>query len=157
MGRFAPAVNLSEIGVDAQRRIRTGIAEFDEVIGGGIVPGSLVLLGGDPGIGKSTLALQISMLLKQGVLYVSGEESASQIKMRAGRVSNDHALQVLAETDLNSVLAGVEASRPALVVIDSIQTMYSEEASGVAGGVAQVKTRSSKLCALPNKTILLLF
>ncbi|MEK7617692.1 MAG: DNA repair protein RadA [Patescibacteria group bacterium] len=150
-GALRAAVNLSEIGVDAQRRIRTGIAEFDEVIGGGIVPGSLVLLGGDPGIGKSTLALQISMLLKQGVLYVSGEESASQIKMRAGRVSNDHALQVLAETDLNSVLAGVEASRPALVVIDSIQTMYSEEASGVAGGVAQVTNAVQQIMRLAKQ------
>lgn len=142
------AVNLSEIDVDAKRRIITGISEFDEVISGGIVPGSLVLLGGDPGIGKSTLALQIAMFLQDQVLYVSGEESASQIKMRAARISKNHALQVLAETDLSQVLATVENQRPGLVIIDSIQTMYSEEASGVAGGVAQVTNAVQQIMRL---------
>lgn len=119
-------------------RVKTGIGEFDEVVGGGIVPGSLILLGGDPGIGKSTLALQISMQVKANVLYVSGEESVNQIKLRANRLNETQDLNVLAETDLQSVLVTVENQQPDLVVIDSIQTMYSEEASGVAGGVAQV-------------------
>src|SRR6185295_15701662 len=109
----------------------------DEVIGGGIVPGSLILLGGDPGIGKSTLALQLSMSLKN-VLYVSGEESVSQIKLRANRIDKKHQLNVLAETELESVLATIENQKPELVIVDSIQTMYSESSSGVAGGVAQV-------------------
>ena len=129
---------MSQINLNAKSRFSSGIGEFDEVIGGGIVPGSLILLGGDPGIGKSTLALQISMLLEQDVLYVSGEESAGQIKMRAARISQNHNLQVLAETDLALVLPTIESAMPALVVIDSVQTMYSEEASGVAGGVSQV-------------------
>lgn len=150
-GALRAAINLSEIDIDSKRRIPTGIGEFDEVIGGGIVPGSLVLLGGDPGIGKSTLALQISMLLKQDVLYVSGEESASQIKMRAARVSKDHSLQVLAETDLSSVLANIEANHPQLVIVDSIQTMYSEEASGVAGGVAQVTNAVQQIMRLAKQ------
>jgi DNA repair protein RadA/Sms len=116
----------------------SGIGEFDDVLGGGLVPGSLVLLGGDPGIGKSTLALQLSLLLKDRVLYVSGEESVHQIKLRASRISQAHNLNVLAETDLAAVLGMVEARHPELVIIDSIQTMYSEQASGVAGGVSQV-------------------
>lgn len=132
-------VNLKGVVVSERERFKTGIGEFDEVIGGGIVPGSLILLGGDPGIGKSTLALQLSMLLPgEDVLYVSGEESVHQIKLRASRISKDHELAVLAETDLESVLATIENQAPKLVIIDSIQTMYSEAASGVAGGVAQV-------------------
>jgi len=150
--KLSSAVDLSSLAMDQHGRIKTNIGEFDEVIGGGIVPGSLVLLGGDPGIGKSTLALQISMLLKQDVLYVSGEESASQIKMRASRVSKDHSLQVLAETDLNSVLANIEANHPQLVIIDSIQTMYSEEASGVAGGVAQVTNAVQQIMRLAKQS-----
>jgi DNA repair protein RadA/Sms len=134
----AAPVSLGTVEARAHDRFKTGIGEFDDVVGGGIVPGSLILLGGDPGIGKSTLALQLSMHLPDGVLYVSGEESVQQIKYRANRVNSDHDLQVLAETDLESVLASVEATHPKLVVIDSIQTMYSEQASGVAGGVAQV-------------------
>jgi DNA repair protein RadA/Sms len=132
-------VDLSALNVDSKLRIKSGIGEFDEVLGGGLVPGSLVLLGGDPGIGKSTLALQISLkLASNSVLYISGEESAGQIKLRAGRVDKSHQLQVLAETDLETVLATVLEAKPELVIIDSIQTMYSSEGTGVAGGVAQV-------------------
>lgn len=155
------AVDLSTVDLDSHKRIKTGIGEFDEVLGGGIVPGSLVLLGGDPGIGKSTLALQISMtfplnppLMKGGaggVLYVSGEESASQIKMRAQRINSKHELSVLAETDLRAVLATIESNSPKLVIIDSIQTMYSEEASGVAGGVAQVTYAVSQIMRIAKQ------
>ncbi len=136
--KAAAPVSLGSITTDVARRFGTGIGEFDEVVGGGIVPGSLVLLGGDPGIGKSTLALQLSMQITEDVLYVSGEESVNQIKLRANRINKDHELQVLAETDLDTVLASVEAATPKLVIIDSIQTMYSETTTGVAGGVAQV-------------------
>ncbi len=145
------AVDLSSIEVNVHKRIKTGLGEFDEVVGGGIVPGSLVLLGGDPGIGKSTLALQISMRLKENILYVSGEESASQIKLRASRISDKHQLKVLAETDLASVLGFVENEQPSLVVIDSIQTMYSEEASGVSGGVAQVTNAVQQIMRLAKQ------
>ncbi len=131
-------VNLADLAFEPKVRFPVGISEFDEVIGNGIVPGSLILLGGDPGIGKSTLALQIAVNLQASVLYVSGEESANQIKMRGERISKNHDFPVLAETDLNSVIATIETMVPKLVIIDSIQTMYSETASGVAGGVSQV-------------------
>lgn len=137
-GKPSVLVDLSKVELETHQRIKTAFTEFDSVLSGGIVPGSLVLLGGDPGIGKSTLALQICMQIKEDVLYVSGEESASQIKLRANRISQEHQLKVLAETELASVLETIAVNKPQLVVIDSIQTMYSEEASGVAGGVAQV-------------------
>ena len=141
-------MDLSGVDISKRSKIVTGIGEFDEVVGGGIVPGSLVLLGGDPGIGKSTLALQLSMKLGDKVLYVSGEESVHQIKLRAGRVSETQNLNVFAETDVEAVLATVEAAGAELVVIDSIQTMYSQEASGVAGGVAQVTNAVQKIMRL---------
>ena len=132
-------VDLSSVDLSFAGRIKSGIGEFDEVLGGGLVPGSLVLLGGDPGIGKSTLALQMAMELNSDeVLYVSGEESAAQIKLRSNRLKSGGDLSVLSETALEAVLAAVETQKPRVVVIDSIQTMYSEQASGVAGGVAQV-------------------
>lgn len=139
VGARVEAVDLAAIEAGFDGRLKSGISEFDEVLGGGLVLGSLVLLGGDPGIGKSTLALQVAMNLHSAeVLYVSGEESAAQIKLRSGRLKSGEALRVLSETDLASVLDFVQAARPKLVVVDSIQTMYSPEASGVAGGVAQV-------------------
>ncbi len=128
------------IDVDGQhsKRIPSGIAEFDSVVGGGIVVGSLTLLGGDPGVGKSTLALDIATGVKAKTLYVSGEESLYQIKMRADRLDKKQELYVIAETDLGAILATVEQINPDIVIIDSIQTMYSEQASGVAGSVSQV-------------------
>src|SRR5581483_3318656 len=90
LGRIASAVNLEGIDEGRRPRIKTGISEFDEVVGGGIVPGSLILLGGDPGIGKSTLALQLAMNLKENIVYVSGEESINQIKLRAARINKTH-------------------------------------------------------------------
>ena len=147
-GAAGKPVDLSGVDISKRSKIVTGIGEFDEVVGGGIVPGSLVLLGGDPGIGKSTLALQLSMKLGDKVLYVSGEESVHQIKLRAGRVSETQNLNVFAETDVEAVLATVEAAGAELVVIDSIQTMYSQEASGVAGGVAQVTNAVQKIMRL---------
>jgi DNA repair protein RadA/Sms len=148
-GALGATVNLSDIDLSDRVRIKTGIGELDEVIGGGLVQGSLVLLGGDPGIGKSTLALQAAMNLNsRDVLYVSGEESASQIKLRSSRMKKEHPLQVLSETFLENVLAAAEKLSPKLVVVDSIQTMYSEEASGVAGGVAQVTNAVQQIMRL---------
>lgn len=139
-------VSLNSIDKKQSPRLQSGIGEFDAVLGGGVVPGSLILLGGDPGIGKSTLALQLSMNLpSETVLYVSGEESANQIKLRASRINQSHNLGVLAETDLETVLATAISSHPKIVVIDSIQTMYSQTASGVAGGVAQVTNAVQKI------------
>jgi DNA repair protein RadA/Sms len=144
---FEP-IDLSTVQASISDRIKTQISEFDDVVGGGIVPGCLVLLGGDPGIGKSTLALQICMNIKADILYVSGEESASQIKLRANRISENHRLKVFSETNLEGVLAVVENTSPKLVVIDSVQTMYSEQASGVAGGVAQVSNAVQQIMRL---------
>ncbi len=151
MSKIPQPVNLSSLDEGQKPRIKTGIGELDEVIRGGIVPGSLVLLGGDPGIGKSTLALQISMNLEKNVLYISGEESASQIKMRAGRISENHNFEVLAETELETILALVESKAPEVAIIDSIQTMYSENASGVAGGVAQVTNAVQNIMRLAKQ------
>ena len=132
------AQKLSDIDEVHTRRISSGVDEFDEVVGGGIVPGSLILLGGDPGVGKSTLALDIAGSMKGSVLYISGEESLAQLKIRAQRTSQNADILVAAETDLAAILAAIESNPPQLVIIDSIQTMYSESASGVSGSVSQV-------------------
>lgn len=129
-------------------RIHTGFSELDRVLGGGLVKGSLVLLGGEPGIGKSTLILQICDKVKgEGkVLYVSGEESAEQIKLRADRLGiNNEDILFLGETDIDIVNQAIIELNPKLVIIDSIQTMYSDEIPAAAGSVSQVReiTRTS--------------
>ena len=129
---------LSDVDDAHTKRIPSGMAEFDEVLGGGIVPGSLILLGGDPGVGKSTLALEIASLLSAKTLYVTGEESLHQLKIRATRLSSGDDLYVLAETQLNAVLDAVATVQPQVVIIDSVQTMYADVATGVAGSVSQV-------------------
>lgn len=133
-----------------------GLSEFNRVLGGGIVPGSLVLIGGDPGIGKSTLLLQVSNLVARdhGVaLYVSGEESPQQIRMRAGRLGTSHQrLLVLAETNIGSILDHVRDLVPSLVVVDSIQTMYSDELTGAAGSVGQLRECTVLLQRLAKTT-----
>lgn len=124
-------------------RILTGIGELDRVLGGGIVAGSLVLVGGDPGIGKSTLLLQMCRLLSEKekkVLYISGEESLQQIKMRAQRIGNfSDSLQLLCETNLGDIEEAIAREKPEIVIIDSIQTMYQEEVSAAPGSVSQVR------------------
>lgn len=133
---------LDEITADVEKRISTGIKEFDRVLGGGIVYGSLILLSGDPGIGKSTILLQICQYLGKNskVLYVSGEESANQIKMRANRlnVTTDN-LYILTQTDVSEIIDAVKSSKPDIVIIDSIQTMVYEEIGSSAGSVTQVR------------------
>ena len=142
-------VPLSEIAVQKDERKETGIGELDRVLGGGIVPGSLTLVGGDPGIGKSTLLLQVCRELSgrgTQVLYISGEESLRQIKLRALRIGEftEH-MKLLCETDLGSVRAVIEREKPEVVVIDSIQTMYNEEVGSAPGSVSQVRESTNVL------------
>ncbi|GIV19970.1 MAG: DNA repair protein RadA [Armatimonadota bacterium] len=138
----AQPVRLTEVSVEALPRLSTGMEEMDRVLGGGIVPGSLVLLGGDPGVGKSTLLTQVADILshEQTVLYVSGEESAHQIKLRAKRLGVTGAnLYVLAETHLEAILGHIHSLQPALVIVDSIQTTQVGELESAPGTVAQVR------------------
>ncbi|HEB89118.1 MAG TPA: DNA repair protein RadA [Deltaproteobacteria bacterium] len=142
---------LAEIDVAACPRIPTGSKELDRVLGGGFVPGSVVLLGGDPGIGKSTLALQVAGRLAaegQSVLYVSGEESAEQIRLRAERLPGvGGALQILASTRVEALAAPWRELEPGLVVVDSIQTIQTDAVESAAGSVAQVRESASRLAA----------
>ena len=138
----AKVVPLTEVTADDDTRSETGIKELDRVLGGGIVPGSLVLVGGDPGIGKSTLLLQVCQRMAQmkKILYSSGEESQAQIKLRANRMGNfTSGLLLLCETNLGIIRSVIEKERPELVVIDSIQTMYSEDVTSAPGSVSQVR------------------
>ena len=139
----AEVVALSSVRTDIEERVRTGIGELDRVLGGGIVPGSLVLVGGDPGIGKSTLLLQVCQRLterEQKLLYISGEESLKQIKLRADRMGTfTDNLLLLCETNIETIRGVIEREDPSLVVIDSIQTMYSEEVASAPGSVSQVR------------------
>jgi DNA repair protein RadA/Sms len=142
------AIPLDQVPQSAEERLATGIGELDRVLGGGIVPGSLVLLGGDPGIGKSSLLMQASASLRErgAVLYVSGEESAAQVKMRARRFGIDGSgILLLAETDLATVIEQIRRLRPALTVIDSIQTMSSDAIGSAAGGVSQLRECAARL------------
>lgn len=137
------AVTLSSVTTDEDERMKTELVELDRVLGGGIVPGSLVLVGGDPGIGKSTLLLQICQKLSamnKKVLYISGEESLKQIKLRANRMGEfSENLYLLCETSLNLIQTAIEREKPDVVVIDSIQTMYNEEIGSAPGSVSQVR------------------
>ena len=138
----AKVVPLTEVTADDDTRSETGIKELDRVLGGGIVPGSLVLVGGDPGIGKSKLLLQVCQRMAQmkKILYISGEESQAQIKLRANRMGNfTSGLLLLCETNLGIIRSVIEKERPELVVIDSIQTMYSEDVTSAPGSVSQVR------------------
>ena len=145
----SPARPIGEIDADAARASPTGVAEFDRVLGGGLVPGAVVLLAGEPGVGKSTLLLDVaSRAAASGrrVLYVSGEESASQVRLRADRIGALHPSLLLAsETDLAQVLAHVDATSPDLLVVDSVQTVASAAVEGSAGGVSQVREVAAAL------------
>lgn len=136
-------VALKHVETDQEERIKTKIEELDRVLGGGIVPGSLLLVGGDPGIGKSTLLLQVCQRLcedKHQVLYISGEESLKQIKLRANRMGEfTEDLLLLCETNLEIVKNVIQKRKPEVVIIDSIQTMYSEEVASAPGSVSQVR------------------
>ena len=146
---------LSEIEAREEDRLPTGIGEFDRALGGGLVAGGVVLIGGDPGIGKSTLLLQALTLLSERshVLYVSGEESGQQIALRARRLSLDtKRLKLLAEINLEKILLALLAEKPQVAVIDSIQTLWSEALSSAPGSVAQVRECAAQLTRLAKQT-----
>lgn len=152
VGKIATKENplsISQVVINEDERVLTGIQELDRVLGGGIVPGSLVLVGGDPGIGKSTLLLQVCQKLsasEKRVLYISGEESLKQIKLRANRIGKfSDSLQLLCETNLEAIRGVIEEHKPEVVVIDSIQTMYNEEVSSAPGSVSQVRETTNVL------------
>lgn len=149
IGTKSEPVILSKIEMHEDTRTVTGMEEFDRVLGGGIVKASLVLVGGDPGIGKSTLLLQVCRILvekEQKVLYISGEESLRQIKMRAERLGKFYGdLQLLAETNLDSIEEVIDELKPDVVVIDSIQTMFREDIAASPGSVSQVRETTSSL------------
>jgi DNA repair protein RadA/Sms len=148
------AVPITTIEPDATRHRSTGVGELDRVLGGGVVPGSVTLLAGDPGVGKSTLLLKVAHRWAQSgrrALYISGEESAGQIRLRADRIGcggeEVQEVYLAAESDVHTVLDHIETVRPALVIVDSVQTMSTTEADGVAGGVTQVRAVTAALTA----------
>lgn len=149
-------VPINSLEISEDERILTGINEFDRVIGGGLVSGSLILIGGDPGIGKSTLILQsLHGLSNKGltVLYVSGEESPQQIKMRSERLAiSSSSLLILSETDLAVILQLIENDKPDVLVIDSIQTMFNRELASAPGSVSQVRESTMRLMIMSKKT-----
>lgn len=143
-----PAVSLNELSFDDDERYRTGLSELDRVLGGGVVKGSLVLLSGDPGIGKSTLLLQICQYLggDKKILYITGEESVRQIRLRASRLHVDtRNLFLLAENDLDNVTKAIYGEKPDIAIVDSIQTMYNREMSSSPGSVSQVRECTREL------------
>lgn len=151
---YAHAIPLADVTTTASGRVSSGIGELDRVLGGGIVPGSVTLLGGDPGIGKSTLLMQTAAeLTKQGtVLYVTGEESASQLKLRAERLGVGGDMLILAENDLSAIESEVDRVKPAYVMIDSIQTMYSADCSGTNGSTSQIREATSLITRMAKRT-----
>jgi DNA repair protein RadA/Sms len=145
----APAIPIGQVPIEETRSASSGVAELDRVLGGGVVPGAVVLLAGEPGVGKSTLLLEVAaQTARTGrrTLYVSGEESAAQVRLRADRCRGvHHELYLAAETDLGAVLAHVEQLQPELLVVDSVQTISAEGVDGVPGGVSQVKEVTAAL------------
>lgn len=146
-------VPLGEVGREEVARIPTGVGEFDRVLGGGIVPGSLILVGGEPGIGKSTLLLQVAAGIARPVLYATGEESAEQVRLRARRLGlldgpAGQAITVLAEREVEAIVEAARRSRPALLVVDSVQTAVVDALEGAAGSVGQVREATVRLMEL---------
>ncbi|MEG6566681.1 DNA repair protein RadA [Thermoanaerobacterium saccharolyticum] len=151
---------LKDIEAKDEDRIKTGISEFDRVLGGGVVKGSLVLIGGEPGIGKSTMLLQISNVMSNftKVLYISGEESSSQIKMRADRIiKGKQEIYFLAENNINNVERHVEKISPGFMIVDSIQTMYADESTTIPGSVSQVRQVTQHLLRLSKQSGITVF
>ena len=138
---------ISEITTIQVPRLKTGYSEFDRILGGGIVPGSMVLIGGEPGVGKSTLALQVALTLKgKKILYVSGEESGQQIRLRAERLGMDNPdCYILGETVLENILVQLDSTQPDLLIVDSVQTLQTEEIDSSAGSVSQIRECTARL------------
>jgi DNA repair protein RadA/Sms len=147
-GRPATPMRLADVQVDDARRIATGVAELDRVLGGGLVPASLVLVGGEPGVGKSTLLLSaLAAMARSGrrALLVTGEESVAQVKLRATRLGGADDVEILAETELETVCATLAERRPDVCVIDSVQTLYASELGSAPGSVAQVREAAGRM------------
>lgn len=144
-------LNTSQI--DSEKRIITNIEEFDRVLGGGLMPGSIVLIGGDPGIGKSTLVMQAASKINDDVLYVTGEESANQISLRAKRLNvvNDK-ISLMTETDLDLILSAIENTKPKVVIVDSIQTTYKSDFDNAPGTITQIRECTVELMQLAKKS-----
>ncbi|GGS75631.1 DNA repair protein RadA [Planobispora rosea] len=150
----APAVPIGQVKAEVAHARTTGVPELDRVLGGGLVPGAVVLLAGEPGIGKSTLLLEAASKIarQQTVLYVTGEESAAQVRLRADRIGAIHdSLYLAAETDLSALVTHVEKVQPGLLVVDSVQTIGSTQATGVPGGVTQVREVAGNLVRMAKE------
>jgi DNA repair protein RadA/Sms len=146
-GAARPLLKLADVEADEAERISTGVPELDRVLGGGLVPASLVLVGGEPGVGKSTLLLMAlrAMSNRSRVFLVTGEESPAQVKLRAARLGGADKIEILAETELDAVCATLERERPAVCVIDSVQTLYAADLGSAPGSVAQVREAAARL------------
>jgi DNA repair protein RadA/Sms len=149
-----PLLRLVDVEVEEAERISTGVPELDRVLGGGLVPASLVLVGGEPGVGKSTLLLSALASISQDrrALLVTGEESSAQVKLRAARLGGAERVEVLAETELEAVCATLERERPDVCVIDSVQTLYSTEVGSAPGSVAQVREAAARLLRVAKES-----
>jgi DNA repair protein RadA/Sms len=154
-----PLLRLVEVEAEEAGRIATGVPELDRVLGGGLVPASLVLVGGEPGVGKSTLLLTAlrHMSADRRSLLVTGEESTAQVKLRADRLGGSAKIEILAETELESVCATLERERPEVCVIDSVQTLYSAELGSAPGSVAQVREAASRLLRVAKENGIAVF
>ncbi|MEC9248480.1 MAG: DNA repair protein RadA [Pseudomonadota bacterium] len=162
LNKMSGSINLSEVSVEKLERINTGIGEFNRVLGGGLVPGSVVLLGGDPGIGKTTLLMQSIGLLSERqnlkTIYISGEESPSQIRVRAERLElTGLEFKVMAETSVDLILVELERLKPNVIVIDSIQTMINEHSQTSSGSVSQVKESASRFVKVAKQNNIAIF
>jgi DNA repair protein RadA/Sms len=148
-----PVLRLVDVDAEEAERISTGVPELDRVLGGGLVPASLVLVGGEPGVGKSTLLLTAlaSISMKRRALLVTGEESTAQVKLRAERLGGAERVEILAETELDDVIATLESERPDVCVIDSVQTLYSAELGSAPGSVGQVREAAARLLRIAKE------
>src|SRR5581483_10494509 len=151
--RRAP-LRLVDVAAEEAERIPTGVPELDRVLGGGLVPASLVLLGGEPGIGKSTLLLNAlgAISRRRRALLITGEESVAQVKLRAARLGGCDAVEILAETELETVCATLETERPAVCVVDSVQTLWSSEIGSAPGSVSQVREAAARLLRVAKES-----
>jgi DNA repair protein RadA/Sms len=154
-----PTLRLVDVQAEEGERIPTGVAELDRVLGGGLVPASLVLVGGEPGVGKSTLLLTAlgSISAERTALLITGEESPAQVKLRADRLGGAANVEILAETELEGVCATLEAVRPEVCVIDSVQTLYSAELGSAPGSVVQVREAASRLLRVAKESGIAIF
>ena len=158
-GEVKPLLRLADVEVEDAERIPTGVPELDRVLGGGLVPASLVLVGGEPGVGKSTLLLMALAAISRDrrALLVTGEESSAQVKLRAARLGGAEQVEILAETNLDAVCATLERERPDVCVIDSVQTLYSAEIGSAPGSVSQVREAAARLLRVGKEAGVALF